>query len=154
MIEIGDIDANMQENSITPSPKYIGCLTTAYANLVRIFDDIGITAKLLPMENIEAATIRRPIIKKKEEMLRRELFISITLTATILETIIPSQYGLYKGAASDKDLLLNNNRIPIEKLQNRAPSLTKVRKVHAIVNVLNPTMARFKNVIPKVRFIK
>lgn len=153
-IDIGKLLANMQDTIIRLSPKYIGCLTYAYANRVLILDIIGVTVKLHPNDSNDNITITSPTIKISDDILNIGHNVSTNLTAIILHIIIPSQNGLCNGNAPDIELLLKIRIIPIIKLQRIVPNLTIARNVQNILNVYIPTTARFKNVTPKAKFVK
>lgn len=56
----------MHEITMQLSPKYMGWRTTEYVHDVRIREDMGVTAKLLPSENNETKTITKPTRKQRE----------------------------------------------------------------------------------------
>lgn len=90
----------------------------------------------------------------KDEKLIAGYEMLTVLTMIILQTIIPNQYGLYKGDDFALERLLKIKKLPIIQLQIIAPNLTTVRNVLEIVNVQIPTMVRLKKVTPNNRFDK
>lgn len=89
--DIGVLLAITHANNIRLSPKYIGCLTTWYKNLVLIGETIGTTAKLPRNEQSENNKMMVPIMKTIDAISTKGCNSSINLTTTILHTIISSQ---------------------------------------------------------------
>lgn len=59
-------------------------------------------------------------------MLNIEQLMSINLTAAMFDAIIPNQYGLCIGEASEIAFLFINKNTPINTLQTTPPILTIV----------------------------
>ena len=89
--DIGVLPAITHANNMRLSPKYIGCLTTRYKNLVLIGEIMGITAKLPLNEQSDNNKMMAPIMKTTDAISTKGCNSSINLTTTMLHTIINSQ---------------------------------------------------------------